>query len=131
MLFTTPVPFEELLSYYRAADMCWITPLRDGLNLVAKEFVAAKGVEDPGVLVLSEFTGCSVELPGAVTANPYSQENLDTAIDTAFAMSMPERRQRMQQLCTSVERYDIEHWADHVLGQFSKLRTTGPVVAAA
>ncbi len=123
MLFTTPVPFEELLPYYRAADMCWITPLRDGLNLVAKEFVAARRDDDPGVLVLSEFTGCSVELPDAVTANPYSYESLDAAIDTAVDMSDDERGERMTRLRQSVDHYDIEHWAEHIFKQFSALST--------
>jgi len=122
MLFTTPVPFEELLSYYRAASMCWITPLRDGLNLVAKEYVAARDDDQPGVLVLSEFTGCSVELPDAVTANPYSHVSLDAAIDTALDMSTAERTHRMARLTLSVDRYDIEHWAEHILGQFQALR---------
>ena len=122
MLFTTPIPFDELLCYYRAADMCWITPLRDGLNLVAKEYVAARPVLEPGVLVLSEFTGCAVELPDAVTANPYSYESLDTAIDYALGMSDQERAERMARLRKSVSHYDIKHWADHVLGQFEAVQ---------
>lgn len=136
MLFTTPVPFEELLSYYRAADYCWITPLRDGLNLVAKEYVAARGDAHPGVLVLSEFTGCSVELPDAILANPYSHESLDAAIDRSLMMSHEERAERMARMHDVVDRYDIEHWAEHILGQFESLRTptrtpTAPAVAGA
>ncbi|MCC5947817.1 MAG: glucosylglycerol-phosphate synthase [Nitriliruptoraceae bacterium] len=123
MLFTTPIPFEELLSYYRAADQCWITPLRDGLNLVAKEYVASKDPLEPGVLVLSEFTGCSVELPDAVIANPYSHESLDAAIDHAIDMSVEERANRMARLTASVDHYDIEHWAGHILTQFEALRS--------
>jgi glucosylglycerol-phosphate synthase len=122
MLFTTPIPFEELLSYYRAADMCWITPLRDGLNLVAKEFVAARRAGDPGVLLLSEFTGCSVELPDALTTNPYSHDDLDEAIDRAINMSDAERIERMGRLSESVDHYDIEHWAEHIFKQFHELR---------
>ncbi len=122
MLYTTPVPFEELLSYYRAADMCWITPLRDGLNLVAKEFVASRHAGDPGVLLLSEFTGCSVELPDAVTTNPYSQDDLDAAIDRSLAMTDEERIDRMGRLSESVDHFDIEHWAEHIFKQFHELR---------
>jgi glucosylglycerol-phosphate synthase len=122
MLFTTPVPFEELLSYYRAADMCWITPLRDGLNLVAKEYVASRDASDPGVLLLSEFTGCSVELPDAVIANPYSHDSLDAAIDHALDMSDAERSERMSKLAASVDHFDIEHWAAHILAQFDEVR---------
>lgn len=127
MLFTTAIPFEELLSYYQAAEMCWITPLRDGLNLVAKEYVAACDETDPGLLVLSEFTGCSVELPGALTVNPYSHESLDAAIDRAFAMSASERSERMARLSENVDRYDIEHWSDHVLARFAALGAEHPV----
>jgi glucosylglycerol-phosphate synthase len=119
MLFTTPIPFEELLAYYRAADQCWVTPLRDGLNLVAKEYVAARDERDPGVLVLSEFTGCSIDLPGAITANPYSHASLDAAIDTAFALPDDERAARMRRLRDAVDRYDIEHWSGHVMACFA------------
>ncbi len=124
MLFTTPVPFDELLSYYRRAEMCWITPLRDGLNLVAKEYVASKTDSEPGVLVLSEFTGCSVELPGALLANPYSHESLDAAIDHALAMSPSEKAERMTELGSCVDAFDIAHWAEHVLGQFAEIGST-------
>ena len=80
LLMTSAIPFQELIAYYRCADVCWVTPLRDGLNLVAKEFVAArKGLG--GALVLSEFTGAAVELAGAVMTNPYSTHQMDEAID--------------------------------------------------
>ena len=75
-LSTRRIPYEELVAWFTQADICWITPLRDGLNLVAKEYVAArKG--NPGVLVLSEFTGASVLLNGAILTNPYSQNKMD------------------------------------------------------
>lgn len=125
MLFTTPVPFEELLSYYRAADQCWIAPLRDGLNLVAKEYVAANDPDDPGVLLLSEFAGCAVELPDAVAVNPYHHDSFDAAVDQALAMPREERSRRMRALQAGVAHYDIGHWADHVVTQFEGLRTRG------
>jgi glucosylglycerol-phosphate synthase len=120
LLSTTSMPFEETLSYYRAADVCWITPLRDGLNLVAKEYVAAH-VNESGVLVLSEFAGAAVELDGAVRVNPYSRSQMDEAIDRALAMPRDEQRARMERLDRQVVRHDIAHWTRHVLELFGEL----------
>ncbi|HOI68103.1 MAG TPA: trehalose-6-phosphate synthase, partial [Thiomonas arsenitoxydans] len=121
LLSTTPMPFEETLSYYRAADICWITPLRDGLNLVAKEFIAAH-VNESGVLVLSEFAGAAVELQDAVLVNPYSISQMDEAIDRALDMPRDEQRERMQRMDALIQRYDITHWTHHVLELFAQLR---------
>ena len=121
LLSTTPMPFEETLSYYRAADICWITPLRDGLNLVAKEFIAAH-VNESGVLVLSEFAGAAVELQDAVLVNPYSISQMDDAIDRALDMPREEQRERMQRMDALIQRYDITHWTHHVLELFAQLR---------
>jgi len=120
MLSTTPMPFEEVVCAYRAADIAWITPLRDGLNLVAKEFVAAKNGE-PGVLVLSEFAGSAMELDEAVLVNPFSRNSMDNGLDQALDMPQEERRARMQRLLAHVKQYDLAYWTRHVLGQFAKL----------
>ena len=120
LLSTTPMPFEETLSYYRAADICWITPLRDGLNLVAKEFIAAH-VNESGVLVLSEFAGAAVELQDAVLVNPYSLSQMDAAIDQALDMPRQEQCERMQRMDALISRYDITHWTRHVLELFAQL----------
>jgi glucosylglycerol-phosphate synthase len=120
ILFSQAVPFEELIAYYKVADICWITPLRDGLNLVAKEFVAAKA-EDAGVLVLSEFAGTAVELPNAVLCNPYSNRSMDAAIDQALDMSEEEQRARMEKLVANVNHYDIGHWSKHTLDRFRQI----------
>lgn len=121
VLFVDAIPFEELIAYYRAADICWITPLRDGLNLVAKEFVAAReGIG--GVLVLSEFTGTSVELSHAVMTNPYSSNFMDSAIDQALDMPVEEQMARMDKLLEGVRRYDIVHWAKHTMERFDDLK---------
>jgi glucosylglycerol-phosphate synthase len=117
---TTPMTFEETLSHYRAADICWITPLRDGLNLVAKEFIAAH-VNESGVLVLSEFAGAAVELQDAVLVNPYSLSQMDAAIDRALDMPRQEQRERMQRMDALISRYDITHWTRHVLELFAQL----------
>ncbi len=124
-LSTTPLAFEEVVCAYRAADVAWITPLRDGLNLVAKEFIAAKQGE-PGVLVLSEFSGAAMELEDAILVNPFSRNSLDATLDEALAMSEPEKRLRMGRMLTQVQRYDIGYWTRHVLAQFAKL-TDAPV----
>ena len=73
------------MSYYRAADVAWITPLADGMNLVCKEFVASR-VDGDGVLVLSEFAGAAVELGSAVLTNPFSNRSMDSAILSALRM---------------------------------------------
>ena len=120
LFFTRATPFEELIAYYRCADICWITPLRDGLNLVAKEYVAARH-ELGGSLVLSEFTGAAVELEGAVLTNPYSTRNMDAAIDQALDMPEDEQRQRMRSLWASVSRFSSDAWITHTLQSFARL----------
>ena len=119
-LSTTPLAFEEVVCAYAAADIAWIAPLRDGLNLVAKEFVAAKQGE-PGVLVLSEFSGAAMELEDAVLVNPYSRSSLDNTLDEALAMPEGEQRERMGRMLSQVQRYDIGYWTRHVLARFAKL----------
>jgi glucosylglycerol-phosphate synthase len=112
-LFTKPFPFDEMVAYYRAADIVWIPPLRDGLNLVCKEYVAAHEGQD-GVLILSEFTGAAVELPEALLCNPYSFNSMDRSIDRALSMSPAEQQQRMSALYKAVTRYDVQQWANHL-----------------
>lgn len=123
VLFTHAIPFEELVAYYRCADICWITPLRDGLNLVAKEYVAARKGED-GALVLSEFTGAAIELSDAVLANPYSARAMDEAIDRALDMPAAERKARLERMWKSVHHYDSTQWARHTLARFAELSGT-------
>lgn len=120
MLSTRGVPFDELVCYYRAADVCLVTPLRDGLNLVAKEFVAAQG-KDTGVLVLSEFAGAAVELPDAVLVNPYSERKMDAALDLAIDMDEAERARRAVAMKERVRRWDVDHWAGHVRDCFDTI----------
>lgn len=121
LLFTGSVPFHELVCYYKAADIAWVTPLRDGLNLVAKEYVAAHEGRD-GVLVLSEFTGVAAELHDAVLTNPYSRNSMDAAIEQALDMPLDEQRERMQKLFLRVSQYDIAHWTRHVLSRFAEIK---------
>ncbi len=121
VLFTKPIPFPDLLSYYRAADICWTTPLRDGLNLVAKEYIVAQK-DQAGALVLSEFVGAAVELPQAILTNPYSMDRMDEAIDKALAMPQEERQQRMAAMYETVTTYDVEYWSNHLLQLFKDLK---------
>lgn len=131
MLCTHSLPFEEVICYYKAADVCWTTPLRDGLNLVAKEYVAAHEEDGDGALVLSEFTGVSVEMAKAVMVNPYSEDDMDRAIEEALGMERPERRRRLSAMAENVATYDIDHWAEHVMAIFDGLKPSpsGPVAA--
>jgi glucosylglycerol-phosphate synthase len=110
-LISRAIPFTELVAYYQAADAAWITPLADGMNLVCKEFAAAR-TDGDGVLVLSEFAGAAVALSSAVMTNPFSNRSMDRAILQALAMEEPERRDRMAALRDSVRRYDVRAWAD-------------------
>jgi trehalose 6-phosphate synthase/phosphatase len=103
-----------LLSLYRAADVMLVTPLRDGMNLVAKEFVACRGDED-GVLILSEFAGAADELVDACIVNPYDVDGVADAIHAALTMAPSERRSHMRRLRTQVFGHDVYHWADEFL----------------
>ena len=107
---TRRIPYEEMIAWFTQADICWITPLRDGLNLVAKEYAAARKGKG-GVLVLSEFTGASVLLNGAVLTNPYSHKRMDEAIEEAIAMDKKEQVTRMRSMTNAVEAYTVKHWA--------------------
>ncbi|BDW84974.1 glucosylglycerol-phosphate synthase [Roseicyclus marinus] len=108
-LISRAIPFDELVSYYRAADVAWITPLADGMNLVCKEFVASR-VDGEGVLVLSEFAGAAVELSDALIVNPFSNRAMDRGILQALEMDGMERRHRMERLRKAVAENDLSHW---------------------
>ncbi len=105
----------ELLAYYRAADIALITPLKDGMNLVAKEYCACS-IEEDCVLILSEFAGAASQLArGALLVNPHDIEAVADAIRTAFTMDPAERRGRMRRMRTSIRDYDVFRWVDTYL----------------
>lgn len=105
----------ELLALYRVADVCLVTPLNDGMNLVAKEYCACN-VDNKGVLILSEFAGAAAELQrGAILVNPYDYEGMAQAIHTALTMPADERRARMQRARRQIRRNDVHAWADAFL----------------
>ncbi|RED11021.1 glucosylglycerol-phosphate synthase [Pontivivens insulae] len=120
-LISTAIPFAELVAYYRAADVAWITPLADGLNLVASEFCAARS-DNEGVLVLSEFAGTAVLLDGAIPVNPFSHASMDSGIEQALSMDPIEARDRMQRLRNRVARFDINAWVKSQVELFDRLR---------
>ncbi|TVQ56173.1 MAG: glucosylglycerol-phosphate synthase, partial [Rhodobacteraceae bacterium] len=108
-LISRAIPFKRLVAYHQAADVCWITPLCDGLNLVAQEYVSAC-TDGDGTLVLSEFAGVAVELDAAILTNPFSNRSMDAAMDQALDMPEDERRARMAALRAKVARFDIRAW---------------------
>jgi len=112
---------EEVNRWYRIADVCLVTSLHDGMNLVAKEFVAARDDED-GALVLSKFTGAAVELRDALVVNPYDIAEVSEAIHRALDMPREERRVRMQQMRKQVMEHNIYRWAAMVLGDLRDVR---------
>jgi trehalose 6-phosphate synthase len=106
-----------LAQLYRLADIALVTPLRDGLNLVAKEFIAAQRAESPGVLVLSKFAGAAAELRHAVLTNPYHADGLAADLDLALRMPVPERKRRQELLASVVGETTPHRWAAAFLGR--------------
>jgi trehalose 6-phosphate synthase len=107
---------DRLLAYYRLADVCLVTPLRDGMNLVAKEFVTVQAAVDAsGVLVLSEFTGAAEELRSALLCNPFDLEGLAATIERALQLDETDRRERLQRLATTVAAHDVFWWIEREL----------------
>jgi len=101
-----------LAHLYRAAKVGLVTPLRDGMNLVAKEYVAAQNPADPGVLVLSRFAGAARELRGALFVNPYDIDGVAHALRTAFEMPREERINRFEPMLQHLRKYDVHRWCD-------------------
>ncbi len=104
------VEIDELVALYLAADVMLVTPLRDGMNLVAKEYVASR-VDASGALVLSEFTGAAQELRDAILVNPHDLDGLKTAIRHAVGLGPTERTARMRRMRRVVRRHDVQSWA--------------------
>lgn len=114
--FLRSLPFEDVVAHYAASDVAWITPLRDGLNLVAKEYVMAKAATNTkGALVLSEFAGAAVEMHGALLANPFDLSSMKNALMHALTMSDDERGQRQRRMQQIVEYNDVRRWGDGFL----------------
>jgi trehalose 6-phosphate synthase len=103
-------PREVLAGLYRMARIGLVTPLHDGMNLVAKEFVAAQDMDDPGILILSEFAGAAEQMPDALLVNPHDADGVADAIFRALEMPLDERKQRMAALRDNVVSEDIAFW---------------------
>jgi trehalose 6-phosphate synthase len=106
---------ETLFGFYRASRVALVTPLRDGMNLVAKEFVASQDPDDPGVLVLSRFAGAARELDAALIVNPFDVDQIADALDRALAMPLEERRARYEAMMAQLDAYDVHAWRDAFL----------------
>ncbi|WNO52921.1 alpha,alpha-trehalose-phosphate synthase (UDP-forming) [Stakelama saccharophila] len=121
-------PRDQLAGIYRAARVGLVTPLRDGMNLVAKEYVAAQDPDDPGVLVLSRFAGAAAQLgEGAVLINPYSAEEMSDAIVTALRMGREERIRRWRLMMDNVEKEDVIWWRKRFTDALMEEQTPAPL----
>jgi len=112
---------KEILKYYRAADLCLVTSLHDGMNLVAKEFLAARP-DERGVLILSIFTGAARELRDALQVNPYDIDQTAEAIRAALEMEPEEKQSRMQRMRKTVREHNVFFWAGSLIAALSELR---------
>lgn len=129
VLLTRHHSHEEILPYYQAADLCLVTSLHDGMNLVAKEFVAARD-DEQGALVLSQFTGASRELRDALIVNPYDIEQVSDAIRMALEMDSDERHDRMHRMRRTIRENNIYRWAGTLITDLSEIRVEEPDFAA-
>jgi len=112
---------DQLAGLYRAAKVGLVTPLRDGMNLVAKEYVAAQNPEDPGVLILSRFAGAAEQMGEALLVNPFSREELSEAIKKALTMPLKERIRKWEALMQVVRDTDVGVWRDSYVGALRKV----------
>ena len=115
-------PRRRLAGIYRSSRIGMVTPLRDGMNLVAKEYVAAQDAEDPGVLILSQFAGAAEEMSEALIVNPYDIDATADVIRVALEMSLSERRERHHSFDGGVEKNDINAWCRSFLAALEQVR---------
>ena len=118
---------QTLAGFYRVSRVGLVTPLRDGMNLVAKEYVAAQDPDNPGVLVLSRFAGAAQELDGALIVNPYDAEGVAEALQKALIVPLAERRRRWQGMYDWIKEHDVTAWQESFL---SELAATSKQAAA-
>jgi trehalose 6-phosphate synthase len=112
---------EEIIPYYKSADLCMVTSLHDGMNLVAKEFIASRHQND-GVLILSRFAGASQELHGALIINPYDVEQTADAIKEALEMPKPQQVQKMKQMRRMIMGHNVYSWASNILRAMASIQ---------
>jgi trehalose 6-phosphate synthase len=116
-------PRRRLAGIYRSSRIGMVTPLRDGMNLVAKEYVAAQDADDPGVLVLSQFAGAAEEMTEALIVNPYNIEATADVVRSALEMPLPERKVRHEALMAAVRKHDVASWSQSFLSQLERVRS--------
>jgi trehalose 6-phosphate synthase len=121
---------KEVYAYYRAADVCYVSSLHDGMNLVAKEFVAARE-DERGVLVLSQFTGAARELTEALIVNPYDIEQCAAALNLALTMPPEEQRARMRSMRNLLQEFNVYRWAGRMLMDAARMRHRHRMLARA
>ncbi len=112
---------ERVYAHYRAADFCFVSSLHDGMNLVAKEFVASRE-DERGVLVLSQFAGAAREMPEALVVNPYDTEECAQAVRSALTMSAEEQRARMRSMRAMLQEFNVYRWAGRMLLDAARMR---------
>ncbi len=116
---------DEVERFYKASDVCLVTSLHDGMNLVAKEYLVSRDDED-GVLILSPFTGAARELPDALIVNPYDTESVADAIFRALEMDTEQRKARMRQMRATVRQQNVYRWAGSLIGDLCEVRVSSP-----
>ena len=118
----------QVFRYYRAADLCYVSSLHDGMNLVAKEFAAARD-DEHGVLLLSQFTGAAREMSEALVVNPYDLEEASAAMARALAMPPEEQRERMRAMRAFLAEFNVYRWAGRMLMDAARLRRKGSILS--
>jgi trehalose 6-phosphate synthase len=115
----------EIAPYYRAADLCLVTSLHDGMNLVAKEFLAAR-TDERGVLILSQFTGAARELRDALLVNPYDIDQSAEAIRVALEMEPEDKQLRVHRMRRTIKEHNIYRWASSLISELCEVRLDAP-----
>ena len=116
------VSHDNLMNIYRQSDICWVNSLRDGMNLVAKEFIAAQDPTNPGVLILSKYTGAAAQMSEALMVDPHDQSSMLKTLKKALGMSKAERLARYQHLMKGLKSFDINDWRNAILKDLSNCK---------
>jgi trehalose 6-phosphate synthase len=116
-----------LMSLFRLSQVGYVTPLRDGMNLVAKEYVASQDPEDPGVLVLSQFAGAAEQLPGALIVNPFDLTQMAEALERALSLPLADRKARHADMMAQLRSGDLSTWRDAFLADLRHVTTAASV----
>lgn len=124
------IPFDDLTALYAESDVMLVTPLRDGMNLVAKEYVAAHH-KKAGMLVLSEMAGAASELTESVMVNPHDTQKVADRLDIALRMPVKEQKKRMRAMQQRIESYDVFRWADDFMNELERSHNRRPTLAQA